>query len=282
MIEKIISGCRKGVERAAHDAAEKNGLSHGRMTARGKMTEDGILSGKIGLVKNEQGKNKQKEMELRGYQKQVKQNVLFSDGVILFTHEDTGTDSEFVKHIAEIHNRPWFYIDLAGTTNFQAVCEISSWIGLHRIKALAVIGPFEGEDTLIYNHVVNILESVIFMDQMQTVPAEYVQSHLHRPDDFMLPETVDEAVTTLLSKLSLKDRATIANMTFDELDSLHSSIGRYIMNVFGLWIGNEKLMKSCCFTDGSTDLNEKEASDVIIGKLWEQLRKTHKLKLIKS
>lgn len=282
MIEKIISGCRKGAERAALDAAMKSGIPYGRMTARGKMIEDGILLGKNISKKNESGKNKQKEMEYRGYQKQVKQNVMYSDGVILFTYADSGEDSDFVKHIAEVHHRPWFYVDLAGVTNFQAVCEISSWISLYKIKCLSVAGPFDGKDETIHEQVVNILESVIFMDQIKTVPTEYVPSSVPQSDNVILPETVTEAVTTLISKMSLKDRATIANMTFDELGSLDSSIGRYIMNEFGLWFDNEKLMKSCCFTGGAKKLTEKEASDVIIVNLWEHLRKTHKLKLIKS
>jgi hypothetical protein len=46
-------------------------------------------------------------------------------------------------------------------------------------------------------------------------------------------------------------------------------------------IGNTGLMASCRFVSKKGVHSESEASMVIIKKLWDQLRKTHKLRVIK-
>ena len=81
--------------------------------------------------------------------------------------------------------------------------------------------------------------------------------------------------------MALKDRVVIANMTHDELVDLNSNLGAYIRNAFRLWSGNRELMESCRFVSKNNKLNVDEASFAIIDAMWEKLRKTHKLKVIK-
>jgi uncharacterized protein DUF6794 len=96
------------------------------------------------------------------------------------------------------------------------------------------------------------------------------------------PETLDMAVGRLMSKLSLKDRATLANLAEDELGSLHRTIGYYIReNFFWKWSGNPKLLESCRAVVSADCQNEDDASSAIMKALWETLRDTHKLRLIK-
>ena len=95
------------------------------------------------------------------------------------------------------------------------------------------------------------------------------------------PKSVKEAVDRLISEMALKDKVIIANMTYDELVDLNSNFGAYIRNAFRLWSGNDELMESCRFVSKNKKLDPDGASFAIIDALWESLRKTHKLKVVK-
>ena len=95
------------------------------------------------------------------------------------------------------------------------------------------------------------------------------------------PKTVEEAINSLIKGLSLKDKATIAYMKESELSTLHSNLGKYIRHQFGLWTGNDDLMKSCCLIAARINVDQDEASSIIIKELWKRLRETHKLRVIK-
>ncbi len=95
------------------------------------------------------------------------------------------------------------------------------------------------------------------------------------------PQSVAEAVERLISNLPLKDKATVANMSRNELHSLSLGLGGYIMNNFGLLSGNLELMKSCRSASKEILRNEEDAVTVIITTLWEKLQQTHKLRVIK-
>jgi hypothetical protein len=75
---------------------------------------------------------------------------------------------------------------------------------------------------------------------------------------------------------------TVANMSRNELSGLHSSLGRYIMDNFGLLSGNRELMKSCRLVSKEILRHEEDAVTVIITALWEKLQQTHKLRVVKS
>ena len=85
----------------------------------------------------------------------------------------------------------------------------------------------------------------------------------------MHPRTIQEAVELLLTELSEKDRQAIRIMAEEQLPSLHFSLGNYIRNGFGLWGGNEELLKACC-PDGAPR-NADGASAVIMRALWRKL-----------
>ncbi|MBW1842357.1 MAG: hypothetical protein JRI75_11290, partial [Deltaproteobacteria bacterium] len=95
------------------------------------------------------------------------------------------------------------------------------------------------------------------------------------------PKTVAEAVSRLVSKLPLKDKTTIANMTADELESLSPTLGEYVRHFFMQWAGNKELMASCRFVSKKDMPDENAASKIILEELWENLRKTHKLRIVK-
>jgi hypothetical protein len=95
------------------------------------------------------------------------------------------------------------------------------------------------------------------------------------------PETVQEAIETLISDLPLKEKTTIANMTEDELIKLNANLGRYILDKFGLWSGNEKLVESCLALANYPLHDEDDAAAVIVKELWQKLRQTHKLRIVR-
>jgi len=95
------------------------------------------------------------------------------------------------------------------------------------------------------------------------------------------PNTVEEPVDRLISELSLKDKTTISNLSEEELINLHICLGEYIHNEFGLWSGNDDLMASCCAIAKTDKVHEETASTIIIEALWERLRETHKLRVVK-
>ena len=96
-----------------------------------------------------------------------------------------------------------------------------------------------------------------------------------------LPKNVNEAVDFLYNALSLKAKTNIANIPEDELVNLHSSLGAYIRNSFGLWSGNDLLLQSCKEILGEDEIHPDEASSVIIEELWKKLEKEHLLRRVK-
>ena len=66
-----------------------------------------------------------------------------------------------------------------------------------------------------------------------------------------------------------------------ELIRLNTYLGRHILERFGLWSGNEKLVESCMAIADRPLHNEDDAVKVIIKKLWQQLKETHRLRIIK-
>jgi hypothetical protein len=92
------------------------------------------------------------------------------------------------------------------------------------------------------------------------------------------PKTVNEAVTIIKNQwLSDEDRLMLLQQPKNHvLSTLHHGFGTGIRNNFGLWKGNDQLMKSC---DQS---HPDECSSVIIQKLWESIRKDADQEFVKK
>ena len=82
-----------------------------------------------------------------------------------------------------------------------------------------------------------------------------------------MPKTVKEAAAILLSELTERDKLKLVNTKKYNLIFYHLSWGAEIRNRFGLWSGNEKLMK-----DANVD-HPDSASTAIIEAVWEELQK---------
>jgi len=274
MIIKIISGGQTGADQAALDVALDLGIPHGGWIPRGRLTEKGPLDEKYQL----------QEMDTAGYNKRTEQNVIDSSGTLIISHGPLTGGSEFTREMAVFHNRPWLHIDLKTTIAFHAAQKISSWVTEHNIRVLNVAGPRASKDPQIYPATMDILETALYLDIVDSAmpnPLE-VTGRIpasRRTDD--LPKTVDKAVDKLLAKLSLREKTMIANIPEKNLQDLYHSLEEYIQSEFRFWLANDKLMESCRLEAGKQDLDEHGAVHVIIEALWNTLQKTNVLRIVR-
>jgi hypothetical protein len=272
MIRKIISGGQTGADRAALDAAIKLGIPHGGWIPKGRLTENGPLPETYQLT----------EMPGSAYVLRTEQNVIDSNGTLIISHGDLSEGSDYTRKMAVKHHRPWLHIDLNKTPAFRAATQICSWIDENAIEILNVAGPRASKDSRIYGAVLKLIESVHYMELMSAARPEAVNLQ-DRSSAIAIkhPETVQEAIEILMADLPLKEKATIANMTEDELITLNANLGRYIMDKFGLWSGNEKLMESCLELSNYPLHDEDDAAAVIVKELWQRLKQSHKLRIVR-
>jgi hypothetical protein len=263
MLKKIISGEQTGADRAALDFAIKMEIPHGGWIPKGRLTEDGSLPPKYNL----------KEMPTESYPKRTEQNVIDSDATLILSHGKLTGGSKLTREFADNHKRPCLHIDLNQQVEYEAAVHIHDWIGQHKIKILNVAGPRASKDPKIYKKVLAILEIVYHMQR------SVENSKITRQAG--VTKTGSEAVDLLVAILPLKDRTIIASMDENDLIDLHFSLGAYVRNEFGLWSGNDDLLKDCRKIADEPSLHPDSASSVIIEELWKRLRKTHRLRVVK-
>ena len=265
MLKKIISGGQTGADRAALDAAIKLDIPHGGWLPKGRLTENGPLPQKYNL----------QELLSKSYAERTEKNVVESDGTLIISHGRLTGGSEYTVDMAAKHDRPYLHVDLDIISAFQSALMIREWLHENRVEILNVAGPRASKDSTIYADTFKILESVAYLELVENPVAGAAL-----PSD-AFPQTVDTAVDRLLSELPLKDKTTMANMTETELVNLEVTLGKYIMNQFGLWSGNRALIQSCRTFSENDFNNEEEAAKVIIQALWQRLQNTHKLRVVK-
>jgi len=206
-------------------------------------------------------------------------HVVGSEGSLIFNHGRLQGDGKEIRRLAEKHNRPLLHIDLKQLPAFKASAIVAEWLSENQISILHVSGAQSGTVADIYEKTLNILTSAFWLSIEKESHPNQTQSSADSKG--ATPRNVKEAVDRLIAQMPLKDRITVANMTADELYTLNFTIGSYIRNHFGIWTGNEALLQSCRTISGEGSLHPKDASSVIIRALWEQLHKTHKLRLVK-
>jgi hypothetical protein len=274
MLKKIISGGQVGADQAALDAAIKCNFPHGGWIQRGRKTQNGILPEKYHL----------KEMSVSGYKERIEQNVIESDATVIISHGDLSGGANYGRKMAKKHNRPCLHIDLSKTPAFISSSEINTWIIENTIEILNVTGSRASEDGDVYKDTVSIIEGTILLCLVNAKPGEHLTDHSRREyleKAPILPKTVDEAVDRLISDLDSKDKLKIANMKLDDLGNLDSNLHKCFKNAFDVWHGNKDLLADCRFISEKPVRSENDAEFVIVKTLWERLRKTHTLRVVK-
>ena len=272
MIRKIISGGQTGADRAALDAAIQLDIPHAGWIPKGRLTENGPLPDKYQLA----------EMPGSSYRQRTEQNVIDSNGTLIISHGQLVDGSDYTRKMAIKHQRPWLHVDLNQTPAFKAAALIHSWIEENAIEILNVAGPRASKDHQIYRAVFKLIESVYYLELINAARPEVVKFRNNiRSSTARQPKTVQEAIEKLVSELPLKEKITIANMVEEELINLNANLGRFILDKFGLWSGNEKLVESCLAAANYPLHDEDDAVAVIVKELWQKLRQTHKLRIVK-
>ena len=260
MIKKIISGGQSGADRAALDFALKYYKPHGGWIPKGRITEDGPLPNKYQL----------QEMPTASYPARTEQNVIDSDGTLIFSRGKPTGGTDYTRKMVLKHKRQLLHIDLNLTASYEAAHLLFSWIDLQHIKILNVAGPRASKDPSIYNDVFRVLEMAYKI---------YGKGRIGNIEK--LPKTVDEAIERLIHDLSLKDKTNIANMTEKDLITLEFTLGTYIDNEFGIYTGNRRLIFSSKMLSGDVHIDPDSISPLIIKELWKRLRESHKLRVVK-
>ena len=265
MLKKIISGGQTGADQAALDVAINLGIPHSGWIPKGRRTEAGTLPDKYKL----------KEMSSSSYPKRTEQNVIDSDGTLIISHGKLTGGSSLTVKLAKQHKKEWLHIDLKINRGFSAAQLVKSWIALNDIKVLNVAGPRASEDPDIYEDTVRLLKAVnhlLFIDFKK-----FTTGNL-KP---IYPRTVEDAIDRLYYELPFKVKIHIAKLEENELELLHSTLGKHIKEDYGLQFKRGELMKDCRFMAKGKVIDEDAAAERIIKELWKKLRKTHALRVVK-
>jgi hypothetical protein len=140
LILKIISGGQTGADQAALDAAIEIGFPHGGWIPKGRLTESGHLPDKYNL----------QEMPNKDYLKRTKQNILDSDGTVIFSHGDLKGGSKRAGDFATELCKPWLHIDLNKTLPPESAEVLAARVKTHDIRVVNMAGSIAGKDPEIY------------------------------------------------------------------------------------------------------------------------------------
>lgn len=83
------------------------------------------------------------------------------------------------------------------------------------------------------------------------------------------PTTVQDVVNDLLRLMSEKDKEIVRTTKREDLIQFHLGWGMAIRNHYGLWRGNDALVRDACGKPCHPD----DASMIIIEAVWRELRK---------
>jgi len=270
MIEKIISGGQTGADQAALDAAIKLGIPHGGWIPKGRITENGPLPDKYDLI----------EMPTTSYPERTKKSLREADGTLILSYGRLTGGSEYTRKWALKYNKSMLHIDLYSITPFDATVLINDWIVEHDINVLNVAGPRASKDSKIYQSTLDIIESVLFLcfSENNFIHKAKKWNDKEHPSD--LPKTVDEAAIDIINEMDLRDRSMLANLPEEDLLPLQLTLGLYIEQQMEVWSVNESLKESCIKVCREEGLDESNPSMVIIKRVWERLKGTHRLRVV--
>jgi len=274
MVKKIISGGLTVADQAALDAAISLGIPYGGYIPWGRMTEIGTLPSKYKL----------QEINTDNHFDCIERNVKESNGTFIVSVGELNDDAKHARKITMKHTHQLFVVDLDLTPSFEAVTLVNDWIQKYNIELLYIIGPFTYEYLNIDRHMTIIIEGALLLDMMDAPQGSNVTDYykdMYLKKLPVLPKTVDEAIDQIISDMSLEERVRMANFTKEELRVINYSLSIFIRNQLLMKDINKELFESCRMVSGNKNLNEGTAALVIIEKLWEKLRKTYRLRVVK-
>ncbi|MFH1981990.1 MAG: putative molybdenum carrier protein [Pseudomonadota bacterium] len=272
MILKIISGGQTGVDRGALDTAIKLGVPHGGWLPRGRKTEDGRLPDHYDL----------QELASTDYRERTECNVRDADGTLIISPDPLSGGSAYTRQMAEQYAKPWLHINPAAAGEFAAARTAYDWIAEKGIEVLNVAGPRSSKEPGIYATTCRLLESVFYLDMMQSAAAPGgFAATWNRSGASGQPATVADAVAQLVDSLPLRERTVIAGTGGHEWQQLRAGIVDGLKRAFYLDRGNQALMADCRRASGNQALDSDGAAGVLMETLRQELRRTHLLRRVK-
>jgi hypothetical protein len=208
--------------------------------------------------------------------------------MLIISHGPLTGGSEYTQKMAKKHQKPCLHVNLSQTKVHEAGAVIMIWLTGNGVSVLNVAGPRASKDPSIYNYAVEVLEQVLFLIRMKQENPLMSEPPAEKPADesapvpaTQLPKTVDEAVESILAELTLEERSILANTTEENLSVLCQVLTLFIDSKLGDSTVNRALFEDCRARSGNPDINEAEASKVIIEVLWRKVRETHRLRVVK-
>ena len=267
MIKKIISGGQTGADRAALDVALKFGIPHGGWIPKGRKTEDGTLPDRYDL----------QDMPTASYPARTEKNVQDSDGTVIFSHGKLTGGSKLTQKLANNHKKPCLQINLNDIPDYNAVFLLRKWMHENEVEVLNVAGSRASGDSEIYKDVFDILKGVHWTDMIKGQH----QNTGKLGEAPGKPKTVDEAVDQIIAEFPLRDQVVTANMTEEDLAILQAVLAKYIGDKLDDWSVSQELYADCLKRADGDLLDEADAATVILRVLWDRLKETHRLRVVK-
>ncbi len=157
MLEKIVSGGQTGVDRAALDAALEKSFPCGGWCPAGRLAEDGRIPDCYPL----------KETSTPSYPERTEKNVCDSDGTLIVTCGPLTGGTALTYQLAVEHQKPCLVVDLAQTTEQEAVHAVWDWLKAENIQVLNVAGPRASQQPQLYGPVKGIVTELIQRTRQQ-------------------------------------------------------------------------------------------------------------------
>ena len=92
------------------------------------------------------------------------------------------------------------------------------------------------------------------------------------------PKTIKNATERIIAQMSEEDKRTFRGTKREELAKFNFGLGVYIRNKFGMFDGNDALIKACALTQQGEEYNifysddPDGATGVIIEAVWNELK----------
>ncbi len=274
MLKKIISGGHTDADHAVLDTAMKLGVPYGGWIPKGRMAETGPLHPKYKL----------KEWSTDNYLECIKQNVKDSKGTLIISSGKLTGDLNYARKTTLQNRNQLLGIDLNQTDVSKASSLINDWVQLQHVDILYVITPSIRVHLDVVKYTQHVVERALLLAIMDAPSGSRISDYSKAEYLKRLPvppKTVNDAVHLIIAGMPLENRVRIANLNAEDLESLYLTLGVFVRNQMLRKDVNKELLKSCREVSGDDRLSEINASFVIVEKLWENLRKTHKLRIVK-
>jgi hypothetical protein len=273
MIEKIISGGRRGAERAALDAAIKLGMAYGGWIPR-EDSPGGMDADRYNLT----------QMPSTDRIESFKKNIRESNGTLMLSHGTLSSHVKIIKKTIQRYSTPLLHVDLNSTNAFNAASLINDWLLDNDLNILHVTGSTENEDAKIYSATLDILQAVYFLNLTETSMNQSMGAQ--EPPDLPLnttapPKTVQAAIDIIINEMHLKDRSLMAHLKKEELAPLQLTLGLYIKKKLDIWSQDATLYHSCVAAADKENLDTSNMPMVLIMLMWKKLKDTHRLRVVK-